>query len=172
MTATPLVAHDPRLPPPIADEADKQRQLTAMQRRATALLVGAAVLFVIARVLEPRHPWLGFVRAAAEASMIGGVADWFAVTALFRQPLGLPIPHTAIVPRRKDRIGRSLGTFVQRNFLAHDVVAAKLADMGVGARAAGWLADPEHTRTVARQVATGLAGAVSVLRDDDVRAFL
>ena len=79
-----------------------------MKRRATALLVIAAVVFVVARLLEPRFPWLGYLRATAEAAMVGGVADWFAVTALFRQPMGLPIPHTAIIPARKDRIGRSL----------------------------------------------------------------
>jgi hypothetical protein len=133
---------DPSAPPPLADEVEKQRQLERMQRNATGLLGVAAVVFAVARVLEARYPWVGYVRAASEAAVVGGVADWFAVTALFRHPLGLPIPHTAIVPRRKDRIGRSLGHFVQRNFLAREVVAAKLHDMQVGARLAGWLADP------------------------------
>jgi uncharacterized membrane-anchored protein YjiN (DUF445 family) len=166
------VSHDPRLPPPIADEAEKQQALERMQRRATGLLVGAAGLFAAARVYEARVPALGYVRAFAEAAMVGGLADWFAVTALFRRPLGLPIPHTAIVPTRKDRIGRSLGTFVQRNFLSREVVGAKLAAARVGERAARWLSDPAHARLVARQVAAGLAGAAEVLRDEDVQGFV
>jgi uncharacterized membrane-anchored protein YjiN (DUF445 family) len=158
--------------PPLADEALKQQRLDVMKRRATLLLVAAAVVFAIARALESRYPWLGFVRATAEAAMVGGVADWFAVTALFRQPLGLPIPHTAIIPARKDRIGRSLGGFVQKNFLARDVVAAKLASMQVGAKAAGWLSEPAHAQAIARQVSAGLAGAANVLRDEDVQEFI
>jgi len=166
------VAHDPRVPPPVPDEELKLRALRAMQRRATGLLVAAAVLFVIARALEVGHPWVAYVRAFAEASMVGGLADWFAVTALFRHPLGVPIPHTAIVPARKDRIGKSLGRFVQQNFLSREVVGAKLAAARPGERAARWLADPAHARLVARQVATGLSGAAEVLRDDDVNAFV
>ncbi len=164
--------HDPRVPPPIADEAEKARQLTVMQRRATGLLVVAAVLFAVARWFEPRYPWLGYVRAMAEASVVGGVADWFAVTALFRHPLGLRIPHTAIVPARKDRIGRSLGLFVQRNFLAREVVGAKLETAQVARKLATWLSDPAHARTVGRQVAASLHGAAQVLRDDDVQEFI
>ncbi|MDF1501899.1 DUF445 family protein [Roseisolibacter sp. H3M3-2] len=164
--------HDPRLPPPIADEAEKQQALERMQRRATGLLVGAAGLFVATRVYEARYPGLGYVRAFAEAAMVGGLADWFAVTALFRRPLGLPIPHTAIVPTRKDRIGRSLGLFVQRNFLSREVVGAKISAARVGERAARWIADPAHARTVARQVAAGLSGAAEVLRDEEVQGFV
>ena len=166
------LTHDPRVPPPVLDEEIKQRQLVKMQRRATGLLVVAAVVFAIARWLEHRFPWLGYVRAAAEASMVGGVADWFAVTALFRHPLGLKIPHTAIVPARKDRIGRSLGNFVQRNFLAREVVAAKLASARIGERVGRWLADPAHAAIVGRQVAASLHGAAQVLRDDDVQDFI
>ena len=165
-------AHDPSVPPPLSDEVEKQRALDVMKRRATGLLVAAAALFVVASVLERRYPWLGFVRAFAEAAMVGGLADWFAVTALFRRPLGLPIPHTAIVPTRKDRIGRSLGRFVQQNFLSRPVIGAKLAQARVGERAGRWLADPERARLVARQVATGLSGAAEVLRDDDVQGFV
>src|SRR5205823_6414620 len=101
---------------------DKQLQLDRMKRRATTLLGGSAIVFVAALVYESAFPWLGYIRAAAEAAIVGGFADWFAVTALFRHPLGIPIPHTAIVPANKDRIGRSLGNFVQRNFLAPDVI--------------------------------------------------
>ena len=100
--------------PQVADAEAKQLQLDRMKRRATGLLVLMAAVFVAAWLLESRMPWLGYVRATAEAGMVGGVADWFAITALFRRPLNLPIPHTAIIPQRKDRIGRSLGNFVQK----------------------------------------------------------
>ncbi|WP_420140836.1 DUF445 domain-containing protein [Sphingomonas sp.] len=98
---------------------------------ASALLVVMAGLFFVARALEPRHPAWGFVRAFAEAAMVGGLADWFAVTALFRHPLGLPIPHTAIIPRNKDRIGDSLANFLRSNFLVPGVVARRMARLDV-----------------------------------------
>ena len=113
------------------DDADRQAQLDRMKRRATGLLIVATAIFGVTRWYESRYPWLGFFRAAAEAAMVGGLADWFAVTALFRHPLGLPIPHTAIVAARKDRIGRTLGNFVQYNFLARDVVERRLAAMRI-----------------------------------------
>src|SRR4028118_596122 len=103
---------------PIQDEEQKQAQLTTMKRRATGLLVLACAVYIVARALETRWPGFGYLRATAEAAMIGGLADWFAVTALFRYPMGFKIPHTAIIPNRKDRIGRSLGNFVQNNFLS------------------------------------------------------
>ncbi|HZF68067.1 MAG TPA: DUF445 domain-containing protein [Gemmatirosa sp.] len=169
---TDAVAHDPSAPPPIADEAEKARALRVMQQRATALLVVAAVVFVVAAYFQARHPWLGYVRAFSEAAMIGGLADWFAVTALFRHPLGLPIPHTAIVPTRKDRIGRSLGRFVQQNFLSREVIERKLAAARPGERAARWLSDPAKARLVSRQVASALHGGAEVLNDEDVQHFL
>ena len=169
---TGLELHDPRVPPPVPDEEQKLQALRSMQRRATGLLVAAAVIFVVARAFEAAHPWVAYVRAFAEAAMVGGLADWFAVTALFRHPLGIPIPHTAIVPSRKDRIGKSLGKFVQQNFLSREVVGAKLAAARPGERMARWLAEPAHARLVARQVAAGLSGAADVLRDDDVNAFV
>jgi uncharacterized membrane-anchored protein YjiN (DUF445 family) len=103
---------------------------------ATGLLVAMAGLFLLARTLEPAHPALGYVRAFAEAAMVGGLADWFAVTALFRHPLGLPIPHTAIIPRNKDRIGDSLAAFLRSNFLVPRIVARRMAKLDV-ARAIG-----------------------------------
>ena len=168
----PVAAHDPRVPPPVPDEEEKQRALAEMKRRASALLVLAALVFVAARLYEARVPGLGYLRAFAEAAMVGGLADWFAVTALFRHPLGIPIPHTAIVPSRKDRIGRSLGRFVQQNFLSPEVVGAKLAGARVGERLGRFLADPAKARLVARQVAAGLHGAAEVLRDEDVQQFV
>jgi uncharacterized membrane-anchored protein YjiN (DUF445 family) len=163
------------LPPAlrITPEDELRRvRLVRMKRTATLMLVAVAALFVVARLNEAAHPWLGYVRAFAEAAMVGGIADWFAVTALFRHPLGIPIPHTAIVPARKDRIGAALGTFVQRNFLAREVVAQKLAAMRLGARAAAWLSEPRNSRRLARHVARGLAGAAGVLRDEEVQALV
>ena len=103
---------------------------------ATGLLVAMAGLFFLARALEHHHPAWGYVRAFAEAAMVGGLADWFAVTALFRHPLGLPIPHTAIIPRNKDRIGDSLAAFLRSNFLVPSIVARRMAKLDV-ARAIG-----------------------------------
>jgi len=145
-----------------------------MKRFALLLLVGAAVTFVVALVMERQYGWvwLGYVRAAAEASVVGGVADWFAVTALFRHPLGIPIPHTAIVPARKDRIGRALGNFVQQNFLDRTVVAYKLSSLRLGDRAAQWLSEPENARSVTRVAAQALTSTATVLRDEDVQSFL
>src|SRR5687768_5516268 len=97
--------------PPVRDAALKQERLDRMKRVATGLFAFVAIVFIVARIYEPRYPWLGWVRATAEAAMVGALADWFAVTALFRHPLGIPIPHTAIVPTRKERIGISLGGF-------------------------------------------------------------
>jgi uncharacterized membrane-anchored protein YjiN (DUF445 family) len=154
------------------DDEVKRVRLVQMKRVATLMLVGVAVLFVVTRLLEATYPWLGFVRAFAEAAMVGGIADWFAVTALFRHPMGIPIPHTAIVPSRKDRIGTALGNFVQRNFLTREVVSGKIAAMQLGNRAAQWLARPENSRRLARHAARGLSGAVGVLRDDDVQALV
>jgi uncharacterized membrane-anchored protein YjiN (DUF445 family) len=154
------------------DEAFKAERLVRMKRNATGLLVAFAGVFVAARAFEDRWPWLGFVRATAEAAMVGGLADWFAVTALFRHPLGIPIPHTAIIARRKDRIGRTLGRFVQTNFLSRDVIAVRVASLHPGERLARWLADPAHSRMIARHVAAGLAGAARVLRDDEVGGLI
>jgi uncharacterized membrane-anchored protein YjiN (DUF445 family) len=158
--------------PQVIDAEAKQVQLDRMKRRATGLLVLMGAIFAAAWVLEARYPWLGYVRATAEAGMVGGVADWFAITALFRRPLNLPIPHTAIIPQRKDRIGRSLGNFVQNNFLSPEVLGAKLRAAQLSRRAAEWLRDPEHARLVVRQAAGAVRSATAVVRDDDVHAFL
>jgi uncharacterized membrane-anchored protein YjiN (DUF445 family) len=169
--AQPIAATVSQIPQ-VADAETKQRQLDRMKRRATGLLVLMAVVFVVAWLLESRYPWLGYVRATAEAGMVGGVADWFAITALFRRPLNLPIPHTAIIPQRKDRIGRSLGNFVQNNFLSPEVLGAKLRAAQLSRRAVEWLSEPEHARTVVRQAAGALRSASAVVRDDDVHALL
>lgn len=116
--------------------------LRKMRVVATGLLVTMAALFLVARYFQPIHPAWGFVRAFAEAAMVGGLADWFAVTALFRHPLGLPIPHTAIVPRNKDRIGDTLANFLRTNFLVPRVVARRMIRLDVAGAAGRWLAQP------------------------------
>src|SRR5687767_15038079 len=139
--------------PPLRDEEVKRQQLHTMKFRATALLVLALVVFIIASFLEPQYAWLGYVRATAEAAMVGAIADWFAVTALFRYPLGIPIPHTAIIPSRKDKIGISLGNFVQNNFLSPPVIVSRIRSANVAKKLAEWLANPDHGDTVGKHAA-------------------
>src|SRR5882762_1585051 len=177
LPATPA-APPSQAPPPTTpawsrpDDATRQEQLDAMKWRATGLLGFAGVVFIAARAFEAQYPWLGFLRATAEASVVGGLADWFAVTALFRHPLGLPIPHTAIVATRKERIGRILGNFVQNHFLSREVVAANLRAVRPAERAARWLSDPENSRRIARQIAAGLAKTIEALPDEEARALV
>ncbi|MEG3146551.1 DUF445 domain-containing protein [Sphingomonas sp. RT2P30] len=116
--------------------------LQRMRWVATGLLVAMAATYLVTRALADRHPAFGFVRAFAEAAMVGGLADWFAVTALFRHPLGLPIPHTAIIPRNKDRIGTTLAAFLRDNFLIPAVVARRMRGVDVAGAAGRWLAGP------------------------------
>lgn len=154
------------------EDEERERALRRMKRWATGLLVAATVIFIVARLLEGRFPWLGIVVATAEASMVGALADWFAVTALFKHPLGIPIPHTAIIPARKDRVGVTLGMFVQRNFLNRDVIGMRLAHLHPAERIAKWLMEPESGRTIARQVARAVSAGAGVLRDEDVNHLI
>src|SRR5216110_3218813 len=151
------------------DDAERQARLDAMKRRATALLGVALLVFVVASIYEPLYPWLGYVRATAEAALVGGLADWFAVTPLFKHPLGLPIPHTAIVATRKERIGQILGNFVQNHFLSREVIAANLRRVHPAERAAQWLADREHARQVSRQFASGLVKTLDGLPPNELQ---
>ena len=131
--------------------------LRRMRWIATGLLVLMAATFLTARALDHVHPAIGFVRAFAEAAMVGGLADWFAVTALFRHPLGLPIPHTAIIPRNKDRIGETLAAFLRDNFLIPGVVARRMRQLDVAGAAGRWLASPAGTQGRLRKGASRLA---------------
>jgi uncharacterized membrane-anchored protein YjiN (DUF445 family) len=158
--------------PPLRDEEEKRARLDKMKRLATGLLLVAGAIFVVATILEARWPGLGYVRATAEAAMVGAIADWFAVTALFRYPMGVPIPHTAIIPSKKDRIGKSLGSFVQGNFLSPPVIIAKIRGANVAQKLAAWLADPEHGDTVGRHAAAGVSGLVQVLRDEEIQEII
>ena len=154
------------------NQSVRRHELRRMQRRATGLLIVAAIVFVAARVAERSQPNWGFLRATAEAAMVGGVADWFAVTALFRRPLGLPIPHTALIPTRKDQLGATLGTFVQQNFLNRKAIEERLAGANVSQRLALWLQRPASAAIVSRQVAVAIGGVLEVLRDEDVQGPL
>ena len=153
----------------IPDDAARANELRRMKARATGLFVFVSVAFVAARMLEHDGSWVSYLRAGCEAAMVGAIADWFAVTALFRHPLGVPIPHTAIIPKRKNQLGRNLGEFVEQNFLSTEVVTEKLRSMSVTTRAALGLDDPANADRVSEQVGAVLRGALDVLRDDDVQ---
>src|SRR3954454_10016184 len=159
-------------PPPVRQQEIRRRQLRTMKRRATALLVVTGVVLVVVHAVGHGRGWYGYVEAAAEASMVGGLADWFAVTALFRHPLGLPIPHTAIIRERKDQFGATLGAFVQENFLTPDVVIERVRAARVVDRAADWLAEPANASTVSRQLADIVLSVTDAVRDDDVHRLV
>lgn len=161
--------------PVLTLDAERRVALRRMKTFATGLLVVAAVVYVFARLWENTGdaPALaGYLRAAAEAGMVGGLADWFAVTALFRHPLGIPIPHTAIIPTRKDQIGQTLGAFIGTNFLSEQAVSERLASAQVTHRVGVWLSQPEHAERVASEVATAVRAGIGLLRDDDVQPVL
>ena len=139
-----------------------------VRRMATGLLIAMTVVFVVASIFESRYPWVVWIRVTAEASMVGALADWFAVTALFRHPMGIPIPHTAIIPNRKDQIGRALGRFVQTSFLTRENVVARVRHADFGSRVAAWLEDPANVSQVGRQVTEGIAAVVASLDDDEL----
>jgi len=134
---------------------------------ATGLLVLMAGVFLASRALEHQHPWLAYVKAFAEAAMVGGLADWFAVTALFRHPLGLPIPHTAIIPRNKDRIGEALASFLRENFLIPSVVARRMQRLDVAAAAGRFLQTPAGEGTRIRAGASRLIADIFESLDDE-----
>jgi uncharacterized membrane-anchored protein YjiN (DUF445 family) len=146
--------------------------LTRMKRLAVALLAAMAFVFAVSFALQDRYPWLQYVRAAAEGGMVGAIADWFAVTALFRYPLGLRIPHTNIIARRKDEIGASLGEFVETNFLSEPVVRGKLESLGQSRRLGGWLSRPESARRVADELALAGTGMLRLLGDETVKDLI
>ena len=148
------------------------RRLAAARRRATALLAGVTVLFVAVTVAGVHGTFLGYVQAGAEASMVGGVADWFAVTALFRRPLGLPIPHTALIVERKDQFAVTLGQFVQENFLNADVLAERIRSARLVSRLAAWLADQANAARFAGHAADLVVTVAEALRDEDVQRVL
>ena len=154
-----LITSDP------AADARRRSGLRRMRTLAVSLLLLAAVVYL---ATVGRDGFWGFVNAGAEASMVGAIADWFAVTALFRHPLGLPVPHTALIPRRKDELGRGLEEFVGENFLQEGVIRDRVAHAAVAARAGAWLADPAHVRRVVDEAAEVASIGLGKIRDDHV----
>ena len=150
----------------------RTRRLVVARRRATALLGVVTALFIIVTAVGVHGTGLGYVQSGAEAAMVGGIADWFAVTALFRRPLGLPIPHTAIIVERKDQFAATLGQFVQENFLNADVLADRIGSAGVARRLADWLADKDNADRFAGHAADIVVTLAGTLRDEDVQSVL
>lgn len=153
-------------------EESRRRQLAVTRRRATGLLAVVSVVFLVATVWGGDATWVGYLEATAAASMVGGLADWFAVTALFRRPLGLPIPHTAIIVERKDQFGETLAAFMRESFLTREVLVDRIRAAGVVGRLGTWLADPEHAGRVAAEVADAAVAGADLLRDDDVHRVI
>ncbi len=161
---------DPAADSPFPAMADGRLQaLRRMKAISGALLLVAAIVYVLCRAFTDSDGVWGYIQATAEASMVGGLADWFAVTALFRHPLRLPIPHTAIIPRKKDQIGEGLATFVREYFLTSEILGERLAAARVPQRVGDWLADPEHARRLAQELSISVSGMAEMLRDDQLR---
>jgi uncharacterized membrane-anchored protein YjiN (DUF445 family) len=158
-----LAAGDP------AADAVRRAGLRRMRTVATGLLVVAAVVYVATR---NQDGVLGFVNAGAEASMVGAIADWFAVTALFKHPLGLPIPHTALIPRKKDDLGRGLEEFVGENFLQESIIRDRIGAASIARRVGEWLSQPANARRVVDEVAEVAAIALSKVRDDHIESLV
>ncbi|HEY4465126.1 MAG TPA: DUF445 domain-containing protein [Streptosporangiaceae bacterium] len=152
--------------------AVRRRELAAARRRATAFLAAVTVLFAVVTAVGAHGVLLGYVQAGAEASMVGGVADWFAVTALFRRPLGLPIPHTALIVERKDQFAATLGQFVQENFLTADVLAERIRSARLVPRLGAWLADKANAARFAGRAADLVVTVAETFRDEDVQRVL
>ena len=153
-------------------EAEKRAALRRTKFLATAALCLCVLVFVTAHALQPRWPWLSFVAAFAEAATIGGLADWYAVVALFRRPLGLPIPHTAIIPANQNRIADNLGRFIEANFLAPEPVRAKLKEVDFAALVAEWLADPTRSSDLSDFVGRLVPRALDAIEGSGLRGFL
>ncbi|MCK9877430.1 DUF445 domain-containing protein [Frankia sp. Ag45/Mut15] len=162
------------LPRGTADEPGLRQALRRMRLIATGLLATVVAIYLAAQAWHNHGgpAWAGYVAAAAEAGVVGALADWFAVTALFRHPLGLPIPHTAIIPHRKDALGRGLENFVSTHFLAPDVVRDKVDGIGVAARVGTWLREPAHAERVAAEAAGRLSTVIAGTNDDLVREIV
>src|SRR6266700_7176370 len=150
----------------------RARQLAAARRRATALLAAVTVLFIAVTAAGAHGTLLGYVQAGAEASMVGGVADWFAVTALFRHPLGLPLPHAALIVERKDQFAATLGQFVQENFLNAGVLAERIRSARLVPRLAAWVTDEANAARFAGRAADLAVTVAGTLRDEDVQRVL
>ncbi|TPI72124.1 DUF445 domain-containing protein [Mesorhizobium sp. B2-8-9] len=162
-------------PAPVRFDADAKAKLSALRRTkfvAAAALALCILVFALAKSFEGGHPWLGFVAAFSEAATIGGLADWYAVVALFRRPLGLPIPHTAIIPENQHRIADNLGRFIEANFLAPEPVREKLAEVDFAALVADWLADAERASDLSRFVVRLVPQTLTAVEQSGLRDFV
>jgi uncharacterized membrane-anchored protein YjiN (DUF445 family) len=168
MTAT---VTDIRPPPAVSPtrEAIRRQRLRVMRRRATGMLLAVTAAFFVIVLVGSDATWVGYLRATVEASMVGALADWFAVTALFRHPLGVPIPHTAVIPERKDQFGETLGEFVQSSFLTPDILVERVRTARVADRLAAWLSAPGNAERLARHMADAAVTFADVLREDEVQ---
>ncbi len=153
-------------------EKRKKEQLRRMQAIATALLIAMVALLGLSTALMTAYPWLQWAQAFAAAATVGAIADWFAVVALFHHPLGLPLPHTAIVPAKKDRIGTSLGQFVEQNFLTPANVIREVEGRNLTLSAADWLADPKNADALAQRLCTLIPSALDTVGDNDFRRLI
>ena len=151
---------------------ERRRALRRARTLATSLLVQMLAILIATSVGVTHWPWLAYVRAFAEAGMIGACADWFAVVALFRHPLGIPIPHTAIVANSKERIGVAIGRFMANNFLSPGVLAERIRDVDISGWAAGWILRGDNARNVAQRAASSLNQALTALPREDINAVL
>jgi len=161
--------------PMLSPASDDAARLAALRRTkfvATAALALCVVVFLAARALQPQFPALAYLAAFAEAAAIGGIADWYAVVALFRRPLGLPIPHTAIIPRNQERIADNLGRFIESNFLAPGPVKAKLQEVDFAALVADWLSAEQRAEGLSRFVARLVPKMLDAVENSDLRAFV
>ena len=156
----------------LGSDPARARLLTVTKRRATGLLGVMTVVFLVVVLFGSDRGLLGFVRAGAEASLVGGLADWFAVTALFRHPLGLPIPHTAVIPERKDQFGRTLGRFVQENLLTPALITDRVRNARLAARVVDWLAGEEHAALLAGYILDAARDLAEVVEEDDVERLI
>jgi uncharacterized membrane-anchored protein YjiN (DUF445 family) len=155
--------------PDAALDEERRRGLRKMRTLAVSLLLLAALVYLLTL---GEDGFLGFVNAGAEASMVGAIADWFAVTALFKHPLGVPIPHTALIPRRKEELGRSLQEFVGENFLQEGIIRDRIAVAQISRRVGEWLGNPDHSRRVVDEASTVLRIGLSRIRDEDMVALV
>jgi uncharacterized membrane-anchored protein YjiN (DUF445 family) len=155
-------------PPPVKGTDARRARLRVMKRRATAMLLAVSIVFVVVTLFGRGATWATYVQAMAEAAMIGGLADWFAVTALFRHPLGIPIPHTAIIAARKEQFASTLGEFIQETFLTPDAIVARLHRADPVSRLSAWLTDEHNADRVARELLDGAVTVADLFKDEDV----
>ncbi len=154
------------------EDLNKATELNKMKFIATTFLVFSFLIFIVASIFADGNIWAGFVQATAEAAMVGAIADWFAITALFRHPLNLKIPHTAIIPAGKDAIGENLGRFVRNNFLSKAVISDKLRSIDIAQAVAKWLTQPANSALIADHVAAGLASIIQAISNEDVQHLI